>query len=236
MRRTVIVGDVHGCADELSGLFDRVALSSSDQVFLVGDLVSRGPEPRRVLSIVRDVGGRSVVGNHELKLLSVRKKRAAGESVPTPRQLAGLFETLDGADWSLLESLPLHLDVPEHDVRVVHAGVLPGLPFEKQDPWVLTHIRSVRGDGTPSNDFDGRPWASLYTGSPHLVFGHDARSKLQLWPAATGLDTGCVYGGALSAMVLPTGSRPPAEADRRDAIVSLPARRAYCDLASTPTD
>ena len=236
MQRTVIVGDVHGCADELSELFDRVAVTTSDQVFLVGDLVSRGPDPRRALSIVREVGGRSVVGNHELKLLEIRKKRARGESVPAPRHLARLFELFDDADWALLESLPLHFDVPEHDLRVVHAGVLPGLPFDQQDPWVLTHIRSVRADGTASNDFDGRPWASLYAESPHVVFGHDARSKLQVWPAATGLDTGCVYGGALSALVLPDGSLPPPPDDRRDAIVSLPARRAYCDLGSTPAD
>src|SRR6185503_6732668 len=130
MGRTLIVGDVHGCADELSELFERVALTTSDQVFLVGDLVSRGPDPRRALAVVREARGRSVVGNHELRLLEIRKKRALGQSAPAPPHLARLFELFDDADWALVEALPLHLDVAANDVRVVHAGILPGLPFE----------------------------------------------------------------------------------------------------------
>jgi hypothetical protein len=143
--------------------------------------------------------------------------------------VAGVIDELDERDWSLLEALPLYLDVSEHDARVVHAGLVPGKPIEDQDPWVLTNIRTVR-DGEPSSERDGVPWAELYRGGPHVVFGHDARGGLQLHRFATGLDTGCVYGGALTAMLLPERAPVPGADDRRDALVSVQARKAYCEL------
>jgi hypothetical protein len=69
----------------------------------------------------------------------------------------------------------------------------------------------------------------LYQGPPHIVFGHNARQVPQLHLDATGIDTACVYGGALTALVLPAGTEPPRLADRRDALVSVRARRVYAD-------
>jgi hypothetical protein len=230
MTRTVIVGDVHGCAVELEELFDRVALTESDQVFFVGDLVSRGPQGRRVLELVRRCRGRSVRGNHETRLLEVRHARKRGKKIDAPKSVAGVIDELDENDWALIEALPFHLDVTEHDVRIVHAGVVPGTSIEEQDPWVLTNIRTVRNGGKPSSERDGTPWAELYDGPPHVVFGHDARGGLQVHRAATGLDTGCVYGGALTALALPERSPVPPADDRRDALISIKAREAYCEF------
>ena len=91
-------------------------------------------------------------------------------------------------------------------------------------------------DGTPSAKW-GVPWGKSYVGPPHVVFGHNARRDPQLHPDATGLDTACVYGGALTALVLPAGASVPAPAERRDALVSVPAREAYYDYGQPlPTD
>ena len=118
--------------------------------------------------------------------------------------------------------------MPEHGVVVAHAGIDPSLPLSEQDPWVVTHVRSIDGDGKPSEKW-GEPWGARYSGPAHIVFGHNARKEPQLHPFATGLDTGCVYGGRLTALVLPDGSPPPSVADRQDCLISVPARAQYSD-------
>ena len=64
-------------------------------------------------------------------------------------------------------------------------------------------MRSITDDGRPSKRIEGAPWAALWTGPEHAVFGHDAIRGLQQHPLATGLDTGCVYGRELTALLLP---------------------------------
>jgi len=229
VRRTIIVGDVHGCAAELEDLLSRVGPVEGDRIVFVGDLVARGPDARRVLALFRSTGAEGVRGNHEERLLAAHLARTNGG--PTPR-LGGshtrLLEMLDAEDWALLQNLPLGLELPEHRVRVVHAGVVPGVAWELQDPWMVTHIRSVAADGAPSERW-GRPWGELYDGPPHVVFGHNAQQRVQLHRDASGIDTGCVYGGALTALVLPDGVAPPPVESRPDALVSVRAREAYAD-------
>lgn len=229
MARTIVIGDVHGCRDELDALLDRVAFTSDDRLVFVGDLVAKGPDSRGVLAIARKTKARVAVGNHEEKLLAARE--AAREKRPLPKldpTHARLLDELEEHEWAELAALPLHLELPEHGVRIVHAGVVPGIPFEKQDPWMLTHMRSISEKGEPSAKW-GPLWGLKYEGPPHIVFGHNARKEPQLHPHATGLDTACVYGGELTALVLPAGATLPPPGERRDLLVSERARRAYSD-------
>jgi hypothetical protein len=227
MVRSIFIGDVHGCARELGELLDRIGPGSQDAVYFVGDLVARGPDTPGVLRLYREVGAKGVVGNHEARLLDVRRARLAGEATtkmgPTHEEL---LAKLPDPDWELLQALPLYLEVKEHDVLLVHAGLAPGVPLERQDPWTLTHIRSFEA-GVPSAHPGGESWSAQYRGGPHVVFGHDARRGLQLRAHATGLDTACVYGELLSALVVPNGEALPPLKDRRDFIVSTPAHAAY---------
>ncbi|MBN2195787.1 MAG: metallophosphoesterase family protein [Polyangiaceae bacterium] len=232
--RSIFIGDVHGCGAELDTLLDRLAPTVADRIWFVGDLVARGPDSHRVVATARAIGARAVRGNHEERLVIVRRARAQGER--GPRLSPGheqVYASLDTEDWAWLEALPLWIDVPEHEVRVVHAGVVPGLPIFAQDREHLLHLRTILEDGTPSSRLRGRLWGESYHGPPHLVFGHNAITGLQLHPHATGLDSGCVYGGTLSAVVLPLGATLPAEVeDRRGLLVSVPARRAYVHVPS----
>ena len=229
MARSIFIGDVHSCAAELAELLSAVAVTAEDRVYFTGDLLTRGPDALGVLRLFRELGARASIGNHEQRLLAAHHARRRGE--PGPKlgaSHAAVAAELGDAEWAILDSLPLWVDVPEHGIRLVHAGIVPGLPFEQQDPWLLTHIRSITPDGKPSEKW-GTLWGSLYRDEPHIVFGHNARKHPQLHDHATGLDTGCVYGGALTAMVLPAGVSPPPVTTRRDALVSVPARRAYSD-------
>ena len=228
MARSIIVGDVHGCSAELLDLLDRVQATEADRVVFVGDLVARGPDTPGVLATVRRIAAKSVIGNHEARLLRARKARARGEELPRlglshRRVMAELSEE----DWELLEGLPYHLELPEHGVLVVHAGLMPNVPIHEQDPVILTHMRSIDSDGEPSERPTDTLWGVVYQGPPHVVFGHNAIASIQIHEHATGLDSGCVYGGALTALVLPRGQPVPAPADRRDWMVSVAARQPY---------
>jgi hypothetical protein len=233
--RSIIIGDVHGCSRELNDLLALIGPTADDSVLFVGDLVARGPDSRGVVRTFREVRGKGVVGNHEVRVLEARRARFAGERGPElgPSHEAVLRD-LGDEDWAALDALPLYLDLTEHDARIVHAGVVPGLPFAKQDAWTLTHIRSIAEDGTPSARFGAESWAARYRGSPHLVFGHDARRGLQLHAWATGLDTACVYGGSLTALVIPRGERLPFPNERRGMLVSVRAREPYCPVTPGP--
>ena len=221
----MIIGDVHGCSVELECLLARVALGAEDRLYFVGDLVGRGPDSGEVLRLVRRLGARSVQGNHERSWLSHRRRR---RTLGDARSGAGRSASLTESDWALLESMPLVLELEGHDACIVHAGVLPGLPVAVQPAWVLTNLRSIDRAGNPSADPGLASWAEHHAGGPHVVFGHDARRGLQLWPHATGLDTGCVYGGKLTALVLETGQRVPPPEYRAGALVQVSARASYC--------
>ncbi len=233
MGRSIIVGDVHGCSRELGDLLALVGPVSGDQVYFVGDLVARGPDSRGVLRRFREIGARGVIGNHEAGLLKARRARRSGQAgPPLGKSHESLLHSFDDDDWALLDSLPVYLQLAEHDALVVHAGVLPGIALQHQDARTMTNIRSIGEDGLASERSGTESWATSYSNRPHVVFGHDARRRLQLHPCATGLDTGCVYGGALTALVVPGGQTLPAPHERRDWLVSVPAHEAYYEVRS----
>ena len=235
LMRTIIIGDVHGCREELEALLDRVAFTTGDQLVFVGDVVARGPDSLGVLDIVRRTGAVLVRGNHEQKLIEWHEEAALllrGESpAPSPFPVGRLHrvlaQTLRPVDWTLLQTAPYSFDLPDHGARVVHGGVDPSVGWSNQDPGTILRIRTVR---TATGERGKRDvlWGSVYNGPPQIVFGHNAAPGLQLHPWATGLDTGCVYGGRLTALVLAPGQKVPRDLVKRRAFLcSEPARRVW---------
>ena len=211
MRRTLLVGDVHGCNDELGDLLKAAAWMPQDCLVLVGDLVAKGPDSAGVVQRARELGALAVLGNHDAHLLDVRRGGAKKS------HHAHVVKSLQGDDWEYLEELPLWLELSELDCLVVHAGLVPSVPLPRQPKHVLLNVRSIDARGHASMRAEGgAPWASLWPGPRHVVFGHDARRGLQQHAHATGLDTGCVYGKALTGLWLP---------ERR--LVSVRARRVW---------
>lgn len=229
MGRSLIVGDVHGCRAELEQLLAELRFAPPDRLFFVGDLLARGPDSEGVLALCRQLGARSVCGNHEGRLLdALRARRGEAKRPRLSPEHYKLLQRLGAEDWAYIEALPLFLELPEHGLCIVHAGLVPGVPIEAQDAWTLTHVRSLDAAGRASDRAEFEPWAASYRGPPHVVFGHNSRLGLQLHPDATGIDTACVYGGRLSALVLQAGEPVPADvAARREHLHSVPARAAY---------
>lgn len=208
--RTLLIGDVHGCLDELRTLIARAALGAEDRVVLLGDLVAKGPDSLGVVDYVRDQGFEAIMGNHEAHVLGAWD----GEHAEIKEGLGPL-----GLAW--IAALPLTLRLPEHNVIAVHAGLVPGVPLERQLRENLLTMRSLREDGTGSKRVrEGVPWAERWTGPEHVVYGHDAIRGLQQRALATGIDTGCAYGRQLTALLLPDWE-----------LLTVPARRAYTRVA-----
>jgi len=130
--RTLVVGDVQGCADELRDLLSAVGfVRGTDQLVSVGDLVNRGPKSLEVLRLVQELGADVVLGNHETNLLAAaaglrRRGKDTFDDVLEADDRDALF------DWMLDRPEPLVL---LRDYVVVHAGFPPGfhLPDEARD-------------------------------------------------------------------------------------------------------
>jgi hypothetical protein len=100
-----------------------------------------------------------------------------------------------------LKELPYTISIPEWNTTIVHAGLVPHVPFHEQKIEDMTRMRNlilsneeVCGFVGSENKDEGVPWASEWKSLPHIYFGHDAKRSLQTHEFATGLDTGCCYG------------------------------------------
>jgi predicted phosphodiesterase len=201
--RTLVIGDVHGCAEELATLIEAFAPSSRDRLLSTGDLINRGPDSPAVLRLARQHRIQPVLGNHEIRLL--RAWQSGNSSLLKSSDLP-TFKALTPADWEWIAGWPHVLRIPSLKALVVHGGFLPGVPWEKQDPGTVTRIQVLDRRGAPAKRSEcpsGKPWAASWAGPEHAYYGHTPRPHPLFHPHASGLDTGCVYGYSLTALSLP---------------------------------
>ena len=239
-----VIGDVHGCHDELVALLQKLGWSVSDggldahhpegrvAVFL-GDLVDRGPATPAVLRLVmRMVAGGTalcVPGNHENKL----KRALEGRNVKVSHGLAETLAQLDAEPPELreevarfIDSLVSHAVLDDGALVVAHAG----LPEAMQNR-ASGAVRSfaLYGDTTGETDEFGLPvrypWANDYRGHAAVVYGHTPVPEAMWHNNTICLDTGCVFGGKLTALRWP---------ERR--LVSVPAAKTYYEPARPLAD
>ena len=243
-----IIGDVHGCAEELEALLValgyriepveqedasqtlgvRVLPPEGRQAVFVGDLVDRGPGTPRVLrlvmSMVADGVAHCVPGNHDVKLVralrgkNVQLKHGLAQSLD---QLAAESDDFRGRAADFLDGLVSHLVFDDGRLVVAHAGLkeeMHGRGSGKVREFCLY------GDTTGETDEHGLPvrldWAADYRGEAMVVYGHTPVAEPTRVNHTINLDTGCVFGGKLTAFRYPEGE-----------LVSVPAKREY---ASSP--
>jgi Calcineurin-like phosphoesterase len=209
--RTIIVGDIHGCYDELVALLEKAELDADDRVISVGDLVVKGEKNREVLDLfIEDRRFKAVLGNHDRAIL--RYWQGEGNALKASQEKAlRELEVNQPRYFAYLESLPLSIDLGSH--LIVHAGVRPGITLSSQTVEDLTELRTLGGDRTSR---EGVPWYHLYDEEKIVLFGHWPAPEPRRGPRAIGLDTGCVYGFQLTAYIIET-----------EEFMSVEARRAY---------
>ena len=199
----MVIGDVHGCHAELTELLGLLAPTADDELVFLGDLVNRGPDRHLVVEIARGLRARALLGNHELRLLDHRR---TGDDAPLKDDDRRTLKQLTAPDWQFLESMALHHHLPDWDTVLVHGGFLPGLAWQTQPASVVAHIQVIDKDGRPRRRSDAPTapfWADLWSGSPFVIYGHTPRPEVYARSDSLGIDTGCVMGGHLTAVVLP---------------------------------
>ncbi len=196
--RRVFVGDIQGCRAQLEELLRAVDFTRGrDVLHPVGDLVNKGPDSPGTLRLLREIGAQAVQGNHDRIWLECH-----ADADPELRR------------W--LAAQPIVRDLG--DILMVHAGVHPAWDVDTLATRALTEaeiefattVRYCATDGAaPPFDWPPpgppfAPWDSFYRGRKTIVFGHWARRGLVRGERAVGLDTGCVYGGSLTAWIAET--------------------------------
>jgi len=245
-----IIGDVHGCADELETLlaklgYEVVAVAPGGpslisgpvyahplgrKAVFVGDLVDRGPRILDTLRIVASMTAHGsaigVPGNHDVKLLrklhgkNVQITHGLGETLAEidalPEEIRGRF--VDEAI-RFLDSLVSHYVFDDGKLVVAHAGMKAEMQGRGSG-----RVRdfALYGDTTGETDEFGLPvrgdWASEYRGQAMVVYGHTPVHQPDWLNQTVNIDTGCVFGGSLTALRYPEKE-----------FVSVPAARVYCE-------
>ncbi|HEX5289458.1 MAG TPA: polynucleotide kinase-phosphatase [Streptosporangiaceae bacterium] len=230
-----VIGDVHGCFDELTDLLGalgyQVAADGTSAehpqgrtAVFVGDLVDRGPATPAVLRLVMGMtaagSARSVTGNHEAKLVRALRGRDVTVSHGLAQSLAQL--AAEPAEFTaqataFMDQLLGHLVLDDGRLVVAHAG-LPEAMHGRASAAVRSF--ALYGDTSGETDEFGLPvrypWAQDYRGRATVAYGHTPVPAAEWVNGTICLDTGCVFGGRLTAMRYPERE-----------IVSVPARRVY---------
>jgi protein phosphatase len=233
------IGDVHGCYDELAALLGQLGYDvnadgtgahhpEGRRVFFVGDLVDRGPATPAVLRLAMgmvDAGDALCIpGNHEAKLLRALQGRNVTKSHGLAESLAQLAK--EPPEFSkrvaeFIDGLVSHLVLDDGKLVIAHAGLRQDMHGRASGA-----VRSfaLYGDTTGETDEFGLPvrypWAEDYRGDAFVVYGHTPVPDATWLNRTICVDTGCVFGGRLTALRYPERE-----------LVSVPAARTYWEPA-----
>ena len=274
-----LIGDLQGCNDALNKLLDTLHFSPSrDTLYLLGDLVNRGPDSLGVLRRLSGLGNSAqcILGNHDLHCLAVAYGQRSASRSDTLQTLLAAPDREPLLDWLRHRPLAIHA----HGILMVHAGVLPqwsttdviahndhitatlrskslktlrnffaGIFGNAPDLWhndlqgidrqrvivnALTRLRFCTGqgqmefatkEGTGAAPEGYLPWFDVpgrLTADTTVAFGHWSTQGLVHRPHLIGLDTGCVWGGCLSAMRFDGGRRELVQISCEQAAPHLP--------------
>jgi len=245
-----LIGDVHGCADELEILLERLgyrlgrADAAGEPIYrlhhpegrkpvLLGDLVDRGPRSpdviRLAMHLVEEGLGYCVVGNHDDKFrrwLMGRDVKLTHGIEATIDQFRSQPDAFRRRVPGFLDALPHHLLLDGGDLVVAHAGVHADMHGE-----ATSRVRAfaMYGEVTGERDAHGLPvrldWARNYSGAATVVHGHVAEPDVRIRNGVYCIDTGCVFGGHLTALRWPERE-----------LVQVPAHRTWFTSPRWPVD
>lgn len=237
-----IIGDVHGCYDELIELLIKLGYDVSDpnrvraphdrKLVFVGDLVDRGPKSLRVIEAVMSMVHQGialcVAGNHDVKLLKALNGRNVKRSHGLEETMAQIEPLAGDAQKAIREFLDArisHYQLDGGNLVVAHAGMK-----EQYIGRTSGRVRefALYGDTTGEVDDEGLPvrldWAADYRGKASIVYGHTVVDRAQWLNNTICIDTGCCFGGKLTALRWP--ERELVDVPAKETYVENPRKRA----------
>lgn len=220
-----IIGDIHGCYDELIQLLSKLNYSFQDgipvhqegrKVAFIGDAMDRGPNSLKVLDLLfRLQDKRHLIyspGNHCNKLYRFTKGNRVQVTHGLETTVAEINSLSKNKQEEFLkryqvfyENLPLYVKLDKHNLILAHAGIRENLIDSKNRKKIRSFV--LYGDITGEKLPNGRPvrkdWAKKYTGKPFIVYGHTPVLQARFVNRTVNIDTGCVFGGKLTALRYP---------------------------------
>jgi len=202
--RTFAIGDIHGCAQALSKILKQIDPQPADTIVTLGDYVNRGPETRGVIEQLRALRDRcqlvTLLGNHDEVLLdildgrveSLRLMRAGGQQTIDSYRPGGSFADIPSEHIAFLRACRLHFETETH--LFAHGCYDPNRPLAETDGTTLLWQRLEP------------PYPAPHYSGKRAVVGHTAQRNYQVLDLGHVLciDTGCCYGGALTAIDVAT--------------------------------
>lgn len=188
-RRKIIIGDVHGCFDELMLLLNKLNYNSQyDDLYFVGDLVGKGFKSNQVLNFMKNTPNiYSIIGNHDLHLLRAAKQLKY--KWPKSCKYWSLYPNWDKSNApyhykyqilpyislqniQYLTTFPLYLKISDSPlIYIVHAGIIPGISIQNQSPFNLLNIRNIIHDKNNQNEMIGLKQSAI--GKNWTYFYHE---------------------------------------------------------------
>lgn len=233
--RIIIYGDLHGCFEEFIELRNKINPTVFDREIVLGDILDKGPFEIELLRYLRENKIESILGNHEDKYIRYFKHLKLFEEtgkeieVKLSASQSELFNKLNRNDLEYLESFPSFLKI--ENLTLVHGGLTNDIDLEnlsKKDIKMIVRLRYLNENNIVShvnhkNEYNER-WAKFYDGNQGIVvYGHQIFDDVMYDKFSIGIDTGCVYGNKLSAMIV-TDTKNPMENHQ---IVKVDAKASY---------
>ncbi len=194
------IGDIHGCSTALKRLINKLPFKENDTLVFLGDYIDRGPDSKAVIDTILSIKEyhKDVItlrGNHEKMLLDFWQGKldflvwAYNGAEATLRSYGvDKVEEIDSSHLDFFEQTKYYYETD--DFIFVHAGLVPGVPLKKQSHESMVWIRE---------EFIYSDWDF----GKRVVFGHTPLQHPLVMHNKIGIDTGCVYGGELTCVVLP---------------------------------
>lgn len=216
MRKLIIYGDIHGCHDELNQLRQKINPKKDDIEVCVGDVITRGKDSIKTLRYLQVNNIKSTLGNHEDKIIRylVHQKNLKKNPIKLDEDEQNIINHLNAEDIEYLQNMPLFMQFGK--ITILHGGLQNHQKLDNVSKKLRAKILRLRFLDKNHNfvsygneDENSIFWADIYDGNQgFVVYGHQCFEEVRVNQHAIGIDTGCAYGGKLTAAIFENTNNP----------------------------